>query len=283
MEGLTFAWAAGWPIVKAPIATDVKSAVGIAEKLLTEIDRRAGLYADTGKFPESLAEYHAVGGDRLPWIVAVFDEFTALAEAAGRHSYFTQNLMAQVAQRSRKFGMTLVLAGQDFKADLLPTRITNQLRTRVQFRCATRRQSEVVLGQGGAERLTVPGRALVRIDGAITELQTFWVDKSLVVGACGGAQHVAYTQPRPALSEGERQLAIFAVTNGKLINEDIERILSLSQHKARDLARSWEQRGWLQKGFRSTRRPTHQLVNLVEALQGRGQPDNLTSLTTLTA
>jgi DNA segregation ATPase FtsK/SpoIIIE-like protein len=68
--------------------------------------------------------------------------------------------------------VTLVLAGQDFKADLLNTRITNQLKTRVQFRCARREQSEVVLGHGGAERITIPGRAL-RLDGQLTEVQIF--------------------------------------------------------------------------------------------------------------
>jgi hypothetical protein len=239
LEGLTFAWVEGSPSLKLPIAQDVKTATYLTWTLLAEIERRARLYAATGRFPESLAEYHekAEGrpfaalrdasqrmkeedGDghpssliphpsRLPWIVAIFDEFTALAEAAGKRSALMDNV-AQLAQRSRKFGMTLVLAGQDFKADLLNTRITNQLRTRVQFRCATRAQSEVVLGQSGAEHLSAPGRALVRLDGRILEVQTYWLDKARLVESAPLTPHSTPAAP-VTFSDEERALARYAI------------------------------------------------------------------------
>ncbi|MBN1886944.1 MAG: hypothetical protein JW850_03105, partial [Thermoflexales bacterium] len=210
MEGLTFAWAAKWSMLKMPIAQDVPAATEITRHLLAEIKRRAQLYDTTGRYPEKLSEYHAVGGKRmsdetrLPWIVAVFDEFSALAEAAGKNSELLNNI-SQLAQRSRKYGVTLILAGQDFKADLLNTRITNQLKTRIQFRCARREQSQIVLGRSGAEKITTPGRALMWLEGKLVEIQSFWVPKETIIRASGG--HVEISSAGPTLSDDERMVA----------------------------------------------------------------------------
>ncbi|MFQ6016534.1 MAG: FtsK/SpoIIIE domain-containing protein, partial [Anaerolineae bacterium] len=135
MEGLTFAVFEGIPQLAYPVAESVKEATEIAFRLVQEMERRAALYQASGRFPEKLSEYHSQISNLqslLPWIVAVFDEFTALMDEAGKHSDLYR-LIGQLAMRGRKYGITLVLAGQDFKADLLNTRITNQLRTRVQF------------------------------------------------------------------------------------------------------------------------------------------------------
>ncbi|MBN1890433.1 MAG: hypothetical protein JW850_20740 [Thermoflexales bacterium] len=264
MEGLTFAWAESWPILQAPIAQDVESATRLAGKLLAEIDRRSVLYAATGRFPESLAEYHEAcsppragegsgEGPRLPWIVAIFDEFSALIEAAGRNSELARYI-SQLAMRSRKYGVTLVLAGQDFKANLLDTRITNQLKTRVQFRCARREQSEVVLGQGGAEHITIPGRALVRLDGESLEVQTFWVDKKTVVEA--SRQVAAAVQSKPLLSPDEQAVAnlllksVEAGGEGGIFRIDYlaaKLARRVSRNKIKAIGQKWEACGWLLK------------------------------------
>lgn len=274
LEGLTFAWASGSPALKRPIAQDVKSATDLTWELLTELERRAALYAATGRFPESLAEYHqkAEGGgmkeERLPWIVAIFDEFTALAEAAGKRSALMDNL-AQLAQRSRKFGMTLVLAGQDFKADLLNTRLTNQIRTRVQFRCATRQQSQVVLGQSGAEQITVPGRALVRLEGRLIEVQTFWLDKSRIIELAPNAPPVQGIVAGDQLSAQERALARYAIEhlNGEfVINRLFEAFRGQITHRRiQRIAQAWEHAGLLTPpgGPSAPRRVTPRLRQII--------------------
>jgi hypothetical protein len=196
-------------------------------------------------------------------LVVTFDEFSALVEEAGKNSAFVKNI-SQLAMRARKFGMTLVFAGQDFKADLLNTRITNQLKTRVQFRCARREQSAVVLGQGGAENITVQGRALVRLDGDIVECQTFWIDKTQVVGLAVDTLPV-----KPALTDGERALVVYAVKTlggefiiGKL--EEAFRKKGWTNHKLRHLAQRWEHKGWLTSPQHATdsRKVTQELCAL---------------------
>ena len=250
MEGLTFAIFERAPQLAMPIAESVEEATGIAFRLVQEMERRAALYQATGRFPEKLSEYHAAcnsqpetRNSKLPWIVAVFDEFTALMDEAGKRSDLYR-LIGQLAMRSRKYGITLVFAGQDFKADLLNTRITNQLRTRVQFGCATAHQSQVVLGRTGAEKITTPGRALVSFGGKITEIQTFWVDKEEVLGWRQGAGS--------PLSAEERVLVYYALheLDGKFNIRALAEAFSgrISQRRIEHLSQAWEVRGWLAAG-----------------------------------
>jgi DNA segregation ATPase FtsK/SpoIIIE-like protein len=248
MEGLTFAVFEAAPQLAMPIAESVEEATRIAFRLSQEMERRAALYQATGRFPEKLSEYHAAIVDQsptsnLPWIVAVFDEFTALMDEAGKGSDLYR-LIGQLAMRGRKYGITLVLAGQDFKADLLNTRITNQLRTRVQFACTTAYQSQVVLGRAGAEKITTPGRALVSFGGKITEVQTFWVDK-------GRISESANQQISP-LSAEEQELVRYALEHlgGKFNIRDLAEAFKgrISQRQIEGLSRAWEARGWLAAG-----------------------------------
>lgn len=255
MEGLTFAAFEGVPQVAHPIAESVKEATEIAFRLVQEMERRAALYQATGRFPEKLSEYHSQLSinksqipnlnsiSRLPWIVSVFDEFTALIDEAGKGSDLYR-LIGQLAMRGRKYGLTLVFAGQDFKADLLSTRITNQLRTRVQFGCATASQSQVVLGKSGAEKITTPGRALVSFGGKIAEVQTFWVDRERVLGLKQG--------PVSPLAGDEQELVRYALEHlgGKLNIRDLAEAFRgrVSQRRIERLSRQWEGRGWLAAG-----------------------------------
>jgi Cdc6-like AAA superfamily ATPase len=249
MEGLTFAAFEGVPQLAMPIAESVEEATRIAFRLTQEMERRAALYQATGRFPEKLSEYHQAIShqpsaiSQLPRIVAVFDEFTALIDEAGKGSDLYR-LIGQLAMRGRKYGITLVFAGQDFKADLLNTRITNQLRTRVQFGCATAYQSQVVLGKSGAEKITTPGRALVSFGGKITEVQTFWVDKGRISESAN--------QRISPLSAEERALVRCALERlgGKFNIHDLGEAFKghISQRRIEGLSRAWEARGWLVAG-----------------------------------
>lgn len=278
LEGLTFSWAENLPIVKAPIAQTVEAVQQIGETLLAELERRADLYTATGRYPENLDEYHAAISNlqspisnlqpptsnlQLSRIIFIIDEFTALVEAAGPHSYLVQNILAQLAQRSRKFGVTLVLAGQDFKSDLFPTRITNQLKTRVAFRCATSSQSRNIIGRGGAERITIPGRAIALLDGRHIEIQTPWLDKQSLIPNTQSLIH------NPQLSQSEISLFTEGAANGNIITaEMIQRHLSLSETKAYQRARDYQRRGWLTApggGGRKSRAITNKLLAILKA------------------
>jgi hypothetical protein len=126
----------------------------------------------------------------------------------------------------------------------LNTRITNQLRTQVQFACATAYQSQVVLGRSGAEKITTPGRALISFGGKITEVQTFWVDKERVLSL--------RPEPVSPLNGDEQELVRYALEHlgGKFNIRDLAKAFRgrVSQRRIEQLSRAWEVRGWLVAG-----------------------------------
>lgn len=275
LEGLTFAIFEGVPALRLPVAGSVEDAEIITARLMTEMQHRSRLYAATGRFPETLAEYHAVGGDRLPWVMAVFDEFTAFVDAAGQRSQFYEDI-GQLAMRSRKYGITLVFAGQDFKADLLNTRITNQVLCRIQFRCATDTQSRVTLGTAGAEHITQPGRALVSLAGSIPEVQTFWINKAEIIDQL----NIMAPEPADVLAERERwiyNIARYDLGGSFAIDDIYSRTGSASEGGVSrrwlvDLAKRWERAGWLERDESdptAPRRLAAELAELVERSDGR--------------
>lgn len=276
IEGLTFGAFAKTPTLKLPIAESVDEAEEITSKLLAEIERRGRLYNSTGRYPENLTEYHIYAEEKLPWVVAIFDEFSALIEMAGKRSEL-YNDISQLALRARKYGITLVFAGQDFKADLLNTRITNQLRTRVQYRCEKREQSVVTLGQAGAEELSVPGRALVKFNGKITEVQTYWISKERIIAEIAeGYDEKPEIGDETALTDKERWVAKIAVFDlgGAFSIDRIYRITGpkskggVSYDWLKATARKWEERGWLESDISDPTKPRMVTEALKDILLG---------------
>jgi len=159
LEGQTLAPFARCGRLLYPVADTEAEALAILKALLDEMERRKGLYAT---FPgvDSLEAYNARASEPLVALVAIIDEATALL---GDKS--VESVLRTLALRARKYGLWLVMAGQDWKASSLDTAIRNQLSSRVQFRAMSKSQSRVLLEQSGAETLPVEGRALAILPG----------------------------------------------------------------------------------------------------------------------
>jgi len=116
-----------------------------------------------------------------------------------------------VALRARKYGLWLLLAGQDWKASSLDSAIRNQLATRVQFKALSGAQSRVLLGQSGAESLDTPGRALAVLPGRdLLTIQNPLINSEALAGlGNGGPQRTLAeiaTDTAPALVEDDPSL-----------------------------------------------------------------------------
>lgn len=245
MEDVTFPFAAGLPNLLAPVATDETEAGELTEALLVELERRAGLYQVAEGWPENIEEYNAQAAEPLARVVGIYDEFSALIQGAGVNSRLHDDISA-LAMRGRKFGISLVLAGQDFKADILNTRITNQARTRLCFRVAKPEASKVVLGRRGAERLTVPGRAIVSHDGRAGLVQTFWVSKEEAIATCR-----ALSAGGPLLDGLELRVAEVVVDLGTAGLEALYQHFGpaerggVSYRQLKAVLKTFERRGWV--------------------------------------
>jgi S-DNA-T family DNA segregation ATPase FtsK/SpoIIIE len=162
----------GLPHLLAPIAVEAEEASALTERLLAELDRRRALYARAGA--RNLVNYGHLTGDRLPLLLLMVDEVTDIALEAGLRSSFYRNLIRLVS-KGRAFGLVVVLATQNPKAEVLNTLIRGNMSTRIAFRVATVNHSRTVLGMSGAEKIprSVRGRLVARLDQNLANLQGF--------------------------------------------------------------------------------------------------------------
>jgi len=148
------------------MAQDADDAVRVMLALADELNRRRDLYAQHVGV-DNLYAYNAVAQKPLPPVVCLIDEVIALMEDSR-----IENCLKTLATRGRKFGLWLILASQDWKAQTINTTIRGQLGTCVQFKARDAHQSRVLLGHPNAADIQVQGRAFAWIRGRdMLELQ----------------------------------------------------------------------------------------------------------------
>ena len=201
LEGATLAPFANCDRLMFPLADDERDVQAILHALEGEIDHRKQLF---GSHPglDSLAAYNQVASAPIPAVIAVMDEATALL---GNRAI--ENSVRTLAMRSRKYGVWLILAGQDWKASSLDSAIKNQLSTRIQFKTLSSTQSRVLLEQGGAEALDIPGRALAMLPGqGMIRMQAPYVSLGEIEAALTGAG--SPNRPMPELHQASDDQAV---------------------------------------------------------------------------
>ncbi|MFZ5915675.1 MAG: FtsK/SpoIIIE domain-containing protein [Chloroflexota bacterium] len=156
----------------APVAVEASEASRLTARLLAELDRRRQLFAGVGA--RNLVNYHHLTAERLPLVLLVVDEVTDMALEAGLKSPFYRDLIRLVS-KGRAFGLAVVLATQNPKAEVLNTLIRGNMSTRIAFRVATANHSRTILGLPGAEQIprSVRGRLVARLDRDLVNLQGF--------------------------------------------------------------------------------------------------------------
>lgn len=94
---------------------------------------------------------------KLPYILTFIDEFAQLED----EKTVMKALKKRLAQ-DRGAGLNYCICTQRPSHELLPGSLKANLNTKVAFRASTAKNSEVILDETGAEKLTVPGRGLVK-------------------------------------------------------------------------------------------------------------------------
>ena len=247
-KGVEFTPFASLPHLLRPVATAPAGASAVTSCLMAEMERRRELFA--GVFARDLASYNErVAGTetpRLPLILAVIDEVSDIALQCGLNSTFYRNLI-RLSSKGAAFGIVLVLATQNPKAEVLNTLIRGNMSTRIAFRVSSVEHSRTILGMGGAQRLprTIRGRLMARLDGSLIELQGFYVPEEALMSLVKRWAE----RGEPALSPVERELVIYAHDElggafpiGRLYKQFRGRI---SHRQLVKLGRRWELNGWL--------------------------------------
>jgi hypothetical protein len=236
------------PHLVKPVAITPQAASAVTSWLITEMDRRRELFA--GVYARNLLTYNQradkVGAPQLPLILVVIDEVSDIALQCGLSSVFYRNLI-RLSSKGAAFGLILVLATQNPKAEVLNTLIRGNMSTRIAFRVSSVEHSRTILGRGGAQDLprTIRGRMLARLDESLVQLQGFYVPDQAVLDLTRRWAE----ENGPRLGPIERELVVYAREglNGAFpIGRLYEHFKGQISHRQLvKLGRRWENNGWL--------------------------------------
>ena len=177
----TFPMLNGHPNLLALVAHTINEFIDRMHLIRDVIDQRKAAFQALhaqGLYPDDLAEFnaHVEPAQRLPRVIALFDEFSSACDQDGGKNGDLAHLAFQNVTEARKFGINLIFSGQSISADLVgPMR--DQITTRLCFRVARKEISRIVIGRSGAELIQQPGRALTERG----TLQAYYFDKQRLI------------------------------------------------------------------------------------------------------
>ncbi|MBO7161947.1 MAG: DNA translocase FtsK [Clostridia bacterium] len=161
----------GLPHLLVPVVTEPKKAAGTLNWAVMEMERRFERIQDVSA--RDSREYNeAIAGDPekeyMPDVVIVIDELADLMMTAPDD---VETSICRLAQKARAAGMHLVIGTQRPSTDVITGLIKANIPSRIAFTVVSRVDSDIILGQSGAERLLGKGDMLYAPVSAIKPLR----------------------------------------------------------------------------------------------------------------
>jgi S-DNA-T family DNA segregation ATPase FtsK/SpoIIIE len=178
---LTFSSVESSPYLWRPLATDIDAALAVLESAVSEMEGRYRILAKEGFL--SISDRMKAGHIDLPFIVLVFDEFADLVLTGRDERKSFEDMVARLAGKGRAAGVHLVLATQRPDRTVVTGLIKSNLPMKVCLRVANATNSQIVLGEAGAESLLGKGDLLCDLGRGITRAQSYYVPQSDFVRA----------------------------------------------------------------------------------------------------
>jgi S-DNA-T family DNA segregation ATPase FtsK/SpoIIIE len=149
----------GIPHLLTPVITEAESALNALRYCVREMERRYALLDKASarnikSYNKTVAEK---GGERLPYLVVIIDEFADLMAASGKD---LEAAIVRLASMSRAVGIHLVLATQRPSADVITGLIKSNIPARIAFMVAAMTDSRIIIDSPGAEKLLGKGDML---------------------------------------------------------------------------------------------------------------------------
>lgn len=146
-----------------------RSASEVFVELIEEMERRYRILHELGA--DNLAEHVDRTGRPLPRIVCVCDEYYAIIAQQRGEKDAIENAVGLLGAKGRAAGVHLVLATQQPSRKVITGAIQANLPCRVALYLQNHIESNMILSQGGAERLTGAGDLLYKDFGNPVRLQ----------------------------------------------------------------------------------------------------------------
>ncbi len=181
---LTFGPFADAPSLAGPVLTDAAAAIPRLEAAAAEMDDRYEQLSREGY--ESLGQRFADGRRNLPYVVIVFDEFADLILAGREEKRVFEALVARLAAKGRAAGVHLILSTQRPDRHIVTGLIKSNLPLKVCMKVTSSNNSQIVLDQGGGERLLGSGDLLCDRGRGIERAQSPYVSREELLDLLAG-------------------------------------------------------------------------------------------------
>src|SRR5262249_44855304 len=178
---LTFSSISGSAYLWRPVATDLKSALGILRDAISEMERRYLMLAQEGLV--SLHDRFKEGRTDIPFLILVFDEFAYLILTGRSEKKEFEDMVARLAGKGRAAGVHLVLATQRPDRTVVTGLIKSNLPMKVCLHVANSVNSQIVIGEPGAESLLFKGDLLCDVGRGIARAQSYFIPQPAFVKA----------------------------------------------------------------------------------------------------
>ena len=145
------------PHLQMPIINDAEKFAAVLHRIADEMDKRLAMPSD----------------EKLPRLVIIIDELVDLLTAENKIAVETD--IARIAQKGRKVGIHLIIGTQC--PEEIPVVILANIPTKLCFRVNTESDSELVLGETGAEELLGMGDVLMQAPLFTERVQGAWISE----------------------------------------------------------------------------------------------------------
>lgn len=144
------------------VSNDREFAASALGSLINEMYHRADLFkkasSEKGKLIENIHTYRKETGKSLPRILTIVDEFQVLFEHEDKISRVIRETLNKLFTEGRAFGISILLCSQGLGRVDVPIK---NITWRLSFRLLSNMESEKILGNDGALKLTRIGNAII--------------------------------------------------------------------------------------------------------------------------
>jgi hypothetical protein len=179
---LTFTGINGCPFLAQPVITDLKAAISLLQRAVSEMEKRYQILAADGQ--TALKERWDAGMTDIPYFVLIFDEFADLILADREAKKTFEELVARIAAKGRAAGIHLLLATQRPDRTVVTGLIKANLPLKICLKVTTSTNSQIVLDEPGAEQLLGRGDLLCNAGRGLIRAQSYFVPQPQFLHLC---------------------------------------------------------------------------------------------------
>lgn len=161
-----------------PYADTVAGTEKMADYLWQMAQERKALYQKTGVGIKSIEHYNRLTGESLSYAIFACDEVTV----AFGESKKLQRQLTHLVTFAAKYGIEIILSGQNWKTTNVDSTLRDQFSSRFQFKAMDRHQGAILIPDAAAHEITVKGRCFCWIPerGEVLQMQTPYVSSEIL-------------------------------------------------------------------------------------------------------